>query len=88
MATMKTTLEVVEKPLTAPPDTDEIFVRLAFYEPDTETLEEPALAFTMPVSDMLRMLYGISCDLREIIQDDLYYQMMTPPIEPQTWGMN
>ena len=69
---MRTSLQVVPKPpVVLPEHEDEIFVRLSLYQPGVETLEEPALAFTMPVSDLLRMLYEIAADVKEIVHNDV-----------------
>jgi hypothetical protein len=77
---MRTSLQVVPKPpVVLPEHEDEIFVRLCFYEPGMETDVDPALAFTMPVSDLLRMLNGIAADLREIVHNDVGEAWPFPP---------
>jgi len=81
---MRTSLEVMPKPERVLPEHEhEIFVRLSLYEPGQETLENPALAFTMPVSDLLRMLYGIAADVRQVVADNLEEQS-----EEAFWGLN
>ena len=81
---MRTSLEVMPKPKSVLPEHEhEIFVQLSFYEPGTETLENPALAFTMPVGDLLRLLYGIARDVRQMVADDMEAQT-----EEEFWGLN
>ena len=79
---MRTSLELMPTPHNVRPEHEnEIFVRLSFYEPGSETLENPALAFTMPVSDLLRMLYGIADDVKQIVEEDI--AMATLELPPQ-----
>ena len=69
---MRHHLEMVPKPSSVLPEHEnELFVRLSLFEPGLESPTEPALAFTMPVSDMLKMLYGMAADVREIVQNDV-----------------
>jgi hypothetical protein len=69
---MRHSLAVVPKPSNVLPEhEDEIFVRLSLFEPGVESLDDPALAFTMPVSDLLYFLYGLVVDVREIVHDDV-----------------
>jgi hypothetical protein len=69
MSQMRHHLEMVPKPSSVLPEHEnEVFVRLSFLGPGSD---EPDLAFTMPVSDMLKMLYGMAADVREIVQDDV-----------------
>ncbi len=76
---MRHNLTRVSKPSSVlPEDEDEVFVRLSLYEPGAESLAEPALAFTMSVPDMLRMLNGLIVDLREIVQDDALESYVFP----------
>jgi hypothetical protein len=68
---MRHQIHLVPKPEQVLPEhEDEIFVRLCLYEPGVESDVDPALAFTMPVSDMIRMLYGMAADVREIVHND------------------
>jgi hypothetical protein len=68
MGRMRHQIHLVPKPeVVLPEHEDEIFVRLSLLGPGSE---EPDLAFTMPVSDMLRLLYGMAADVREIVHND------------------
>ena len=89
MTALRTTLEVVDTPKSVSPELeDEIFVRLSFRDSETPEEAEPDLAFTMAVSAMLRMLYGLCGDLKEIIAQDAFYQAIEPPTTPEAWGLN
>jgi hypothetical protein len=80
---MRHNLTVVPKPRGVRPEhEDEVFVRLSLYEPGVESLDDPALAFTMPVSDLLRFLYGLIGDLHQIVQTDVGESYLFPPFNP------
>lgn len=86
MATnFKTQLQVVPRPAEAPKDSDEVYVRLIFLDPEDAS---GGCAFTMTVSDMLALFYGMVADLKQIVHEDAMNTQGMIPLGPGVWGLD
>lgn len=82
MSTFHTQLQKVARPPDADPDlANEVFVRLVFIDPEDGS---GGCAFTMTVTDMLALFYGLASDLKQIVQEDA----LGIPLGPGVWGFD
>lgn len=85
MSNFKTQLQVVPPPAEAPKESNEVWVRLMFLDPEDAS---GGCAFTMTVSDMLALFYGMVDDLKQIVAEDAMNTSGMIQLGPGVWGFD